>query len=194
MVVFRRKQIIVLTLILLVVIAGYVQYNYEQEGTAFFSKNNASELGEAVYVDGKNISLKNKDFSDECKDNDCKQSSKQVNDFFTQAKMDKEKHRAQNKEMLKAILADENVGKEEKSKAYSQMMKLVSDSEKEAKIEMLVKEKGFGNVVAILGEGGNLDILIKSPELNSVQVAQISEIGLRHANINLSDIHIKNIY
>ena len=48
MMVFKRKQIVILALILMIVVAGYLQYSYRQGST---SANTEGKLGEAVYVD-----------------------------------------------------------------------------------------------------------------------------------------------
>ena len=49
MVVFKRKQIVVLALALMIVITGYLQYSYNRSSLANKDENKGSS--EAVYVD-----------------------------------------------------------------------------------------------------------------------------------------------
>ena len=48
--VIKRRQIIILALVVMIVVAGYIQYSYKKSG---FSQtdSDAGKLGEAVYVD-----------------------------------------------------------------------------------------------------------------------------------------------
>ncbi len=50
MMVFKRKQIVVLSLVLMIVVAGYLQYSYKKSSISVNSKDN-EKLGEAVYVE-----------------------------------------------------------------------------------------------------------------------------------------------
>jgi len=73
-------------------------------------------------------------------------------------------------------------------------MELLDYSHKEQQIETLVKERGFKDCLAVFGDDGSLDIIIKTVSLSSAQTAQIADIAVRHANVEMQEIHIKNIY
>lgn len=204
MMVFKRKQIVVLSLVLMIVVAGYLQYSYKKSSVTVGGNDN-SKIGEAVYVESNDPTAKDqkdqKDQKDKTNQNkkDTKASSisasKQANDFFAQAKLDKEVTRSKEEDSLKAITEDTKVTKEAKAKAYDQMVKMIGNSEKEMKVETLVKKMGFSDVVALFGDDGSLDIVVKSQTLTSSQVAQITDIASRQANVSdLDKIHIKNIF
>jgi stage III sporulation protein AH len=195
MMVFKRKQVIVLALVLMIVVAGYLQYSYKKSSVSVSGKDDG-RLGEAVYVEneketaGQGSDVKN-DGKATSKDVG---ASKQANDFFAQAKLDKEVVRSKDKDTLQQITKDENASKEVKAKAYDKMMAIVENSQKEQNIETLVKEKGFDDVVALFAEDGSLDIIVKSPGLTSAQVAQITDIATRHAKLDVEKVHIKNVF
>ena len=198
MMVFKRKQIVVLALVLMIVVAGYLQYSYKKSSVAANDKENV-KLGEAVYVDNiENKDVVEKDAQNEVKKSDKKTeavtASKQATDFFAQAKLSKQSIRSKDEEDLKSITNDANAAKEIKSKAYEQMMKIVENSDKEMRVETLVKKAGFEEVIALFGDDGSLDVVIKAPSLSSAQAAQISDIASRQAKLEMSKIHIKNIY
>lgn len=183
MMVFKRKQIVVLALVLMILAAGYLQYNYRQSSISISEKDN-EKLGQAVYVDGDNKTSAGTTVS----------ASKQATDFFAQAKLDKEISRSKDTESLKTLSADTTASKEIKLKAQENVLKISENSQKETRIETLVMEKGFNDALALFGDDGSVDVVVKSPTLTSAQVAQISDIVSRQANVPISKIHIKNIF
>ena len=197
MVVFKRKQIVVLALILMIVVAGYLQYSYKQGSTSAGKDN--GKLGEAVYVDSQlgdeSLNADQEAKIDEKSDKKADVSaSKLANDFFAQAKMDKEMSRSKSNDDLKAISEDANASKETKAEAYEKMMALVNNADKEMRIETLIKEKGFSDAVALFADDGSIDIIVKTPSLTSAQTAQISDIVSRQAKVAIEDIHIKKLF
>ena len=169
MVLLKKRQIISLSLIAMIVVAGYLQYNKPKDSVS----SNDNTVGQKVYV---NASV----------------DKEKKEDFFAKTKLERDIARGQNKEILQEISLDKNATDEVKKSAYQQMLKLVSDKEKETKIETMVKEIGFSNVIAILGDDENLDIIVKSNELNSNLATQIASIGKRYANVSMSNIHVKS--
>jgi len=196
MMVFKRKQIVVLSLVLMIVVAGYLQYSYKKSSISVNGKE-ASRLGEAVYVENQDDSVQTGKDTKDTKDGKTPKAaaaSKQATDFFAQAKLDREITTGKNKESLNTIIEDKNASKEVHTKAYDQMMKIVSNLEKQVRIETMIKEKGFNDVVALLGDDGSLDIVVKTPSLSSVQTTQIADVASRQANIPIGNIHIKPMY
>ena len=202
MMVFKRKQIVVLSLVLMIVIAGYLQYTFKKDGSASVAGNENSKLGEAVYVDNQDASVANSattsgSTSKDTKDNKSSSiasASIQANNYFAQARIDKESTRGKNTESLKAIADDTKVSKEIKSKAQDQMLTLISYAEKETNIETLIKAKGYSDAVATFGDDGSLDIVVKAPTLTEVDTAQIADIAARQGNVKMTEIYISNKY
>ena len=197
--VFKRNQIVVLSLVLMIVVAGYLQYSYKQSSLSASNKDN-SKIGEAVWVDNSQaidkqtsaqVSADIKSTSN-AKASGAVSASKEANNYFTQSKLDREISRGKDTDSLKSITSDSSVAKETKAKAYGAMMKLVENSQKEMRLETLIKEKGFSDVLALFGDDGSVDIVVKSPDLTDAQAAQIYDIASRQANISIAKIHIKN--
>jgi stage III sporulation protein AH len=186
----KRKQIVVLSLVLMILVAGYVQYTYKRSSTST-SDNGTGKLGEAVFVDN-NGSMSIDKVNGAVK-TDAK-SSKQANDYFAQAKLDKEVTRSKDTDSLKVITEDVNASKEEKNKAYDDMMSIIGESQKELKIETLIKKIGFADVIALMGEDNSVDVVVKAPNLNSSEISQITDIVVREAKTDVNGIHIKNYY
>jgi stage III sporulation protein AH len=196
MMVFKRKQIVILALILMIVVAGYLQYSYKQGSTS--EDQNAAKLGDAVYVDNQIENQGLAGTEDEAA-NDAKpqtnvSASKMANDFFAQAKMDKEQSRSKSNESLKAITEDVNASKETRNEAYEQMMAIVEKADQEMRIETLINKMGFSDSVALFADDGSIDIIIKTPSLTNSQTAQITDIVTRQAKLTVDNIHIKTLF
>jgi stage III sporulation protein AH len=192
----KRKQIIVLSLILMIVIAGYLQYSYKKSSSSVSDRDNG-KLGEAVYVDSQNVVSEEPDdtiVSKDKKDQKEIEASQQANDFFAQAYLDREIARSRDTDALKEISEDPGATSEIKAQAYEEMMRIIANSQIETKIETLVKERGFEDVIAVFAGDGSLDIIVKTPALTSAETAQIADIAMRHAQLQMDQIHIKPVY
>lgn len=195
MMVFKRKQIVILALILMIVVAGYLQYSYRQGST---SADMNGKLGEAVYVDNEidNEGLAGLDIDtvENTKAQSNVSASKMANDYFVQAKMDKEQSRSKGNESLKAITQDINASKEIKAEAYDKMMAITANADKEMRIETLINKMGFAESIVVFADNGSIDIVIKTPSLSTSQTAQITDIVTRQAKADVDDIHIKTLF
>ncbi len=205
MVVFKRKQIVALSLVLMIVIAGYLQYSYKKSSVSVFETedvNSEPQLGEAVYVE--NNMLAEEDIADsfessteviEKSDNINEiLASKEANDFFLQAKLNREISRGKDKETLQEIAGNSSASNELKSQVNEHMEKLTYNSDMEMRIEALLQGKGFSDAVVLLASDGSLDIVVKAPTLSDLEVAQITNIASRQANIDIDKIYISKKY
>jgi stage III sporulation protein AH len=207
--IFKKRQIVALSLVILIVVAGYLQYTYNNSG---FSKadEEAGRLGEAVYVDNSDMeenpedALTNDNDSDiaideitvdTSKDKETSSgnivASKEANDYFAQTKLEREISRSKETDKLGNIAAEESASDEIRERAYEKMMALVDIADKEMRIEALIKKEGFEDVIAFFADDGSVDIIVKAPSLSSAQVTQITDIVTRHANVELDQITVK---
>lgn len=226
--VFKRKQIVVLSLVLMIVIAGYLQYSYKKSSISVneIVETDSPRLGEAVYVDNgdllenevaekTNESDKKDNKKEDNKKEDSKkednkkednkkdekkssskevQASKQANEFFAQAKMDKDVTRGKNKDELEQITKDPNADKQLKSQANEKILALIDKSEKEMAIETLIKEKGYNDVVVFMADDGSIDVVVKAQSLSDLEATQIADIASRQANVAIADVHVRSIF
>jgi len=193
MMVFKRKQIVILALVLMIVVAGYLQYSYRRGSS---SADVEGKLGEAVYVDNE---IDNEGIAgvDDALDESGKSNitaSKMANDYFIEAKMDREQSRSKVSESLKAITEDINASSETKKEAYDKMIALSENTEKEMRIEALINKMGFEESFVLFADNGSIDVVVKTPSLSKAQVAQITDIVTRQANVDVEDIHIKPLF
>ena len=186
----KRKQIIVLSLVLMLVIAGYLQYSYNKSSQ--FSEEDSAQIGDAVYVDNQDVDEDgNVSVSDSEKS---VTASKEANNYFAQTKMDRDIVRGKDIEIMKSITEDQAATKEAKAEAQAKMINIVETSQKELKIENLIKGKGFSDVVALFGDDGSVDIVVKAPAISKADTAKIVDIVTRQANVPMEKIIIKKMF
>jgi len=186
----KRKQIIVLSLVLMLVVAGYLQYSYNKSSQ--FSEEDSAQIGDAVYVDNQDINDGDTAAVDDSEKTVT--ASKEANNYFAQTKMDRDVVRGKDIEIMKSITDDQSASKEQKTEAQARMMKIVETSQKELNIENLIKGKGFSDVVALFGDDGSVDIVVKAPAISKADTAKIVDIVTRQANISLDKIVIKKMF
>lgn len=205
--VFKRKQIVILSLIMLILVAGYLQYSYKRSSIPTDTQDVGKNTGDSVFVDNSKTTDNTQSTSkiqstkdttnnkDKSSDNSVKDTaSRKANDYFAQTKLDLETQRSKDMETLKSITEDTNADTQSKKSAYEKIMKLTELSEKETKMAALIKQKEFSDVIVIANEDGNVNVTVKSPTLTSSQVAKIADIVSRQMNITLNKIRVNNIY
>lgn len=146
---FNRKYISAVMIIVLL-LAGAINRNYSQSN----KEETTKILGEAAYV--------NNDVAIE------------ENSEYNIAMNARDKARDEAKETLQDIINNPNTTGEGRKSAEQELISLVKISKNEADCEMILKEKGFENVVVTITDAGaNVSVSIKNPM--NTEIAQITE-------------------
>lgn len=193
----NKKQILVIALVLVIITAGVLQYTYGKTGFSS-QKEQEERLGEAVYVDNidgelVDLSVQGKDVTDVAEAGEEKVITADAGDYFIQARLDRESIRSRQKEELQEITSGEKQPGDVSEKAQEEYLDLIERSGIEATIESLIKQRGIEDVVVVFGTTGTVDLVVKADSLSQSQTAQISDIVIRHAGVEMEDIHIKNM-
>lgn len=202
----KRKQIIVLGLVLIIISVGILQYNYGKTGEAS-SVSNTDNLakgtemdeipGAAVYVNNSNSNASIDVNSSTDAINDSILKAQKATGYFAEARMERDKARSKQKEELKSVLDTKDASVAASltitaAEAQEQLVAVIKRSEIETTIETLIKQKGFEDAIAYMSDTGNIDIVVKAQSLSAKEVAQISDIVVRHADVTMEKISIKN--
>ncbi|HHV60448.1 MAG TPA: SpoIIIAH-like family protein [Clostridiaceae bacterium] len=192
MMVFKRKQVVVLSLVIMILVAGYLQYSYKKSSEAINDEKENGRLGEAVYVSDEGyISMGDGEDTQGNNLNTNITASQEANNYFAQARLEREITRSKNTDVLNSIAQDASASQETRDNAYLQMIKMVDMAECEMKIESLLEERGFADAIVFFGDN-NVDVIVKAPSLTEAQVAQISEIVRRQADVDYTQITVRN--
>ena len=109
--------------------------------------------------------------------------------FFTTYRTDRQSTRDQEISYYDAIIASATSSTDAKANAEAKKQELVARMEMELVTEGLIKAKGFDDVV-VTNSNGCVNVIVKSAELQSAEVAQIVSIVQEQANVGIDNIKI----
>ena len=195
--VFKKNQIIIAALAVMIAVAGYLNYS----GKIFHEKDGGAEEANA---DQELLDISEEDIEtvgDEIASNDSDVEGTPGEAVLTngsaettvaQAKVTREQVRAQNKETLQAIIDNTNLSESEKQEAVSQLVQMTQIAEQEAAVETMMASKGFSEAVVSI-DADSADIVVKAEELTDANRAQIEDIVTRKTKIAPQNIVITPI-
>lgn len=174
---FRKNQVIITALAIMIAVAGYINYadstlstkekadgTTADASTAGDSSRTVTETpGEAVLAG--------------------------ASTYMAQARIDREQIRSQNKDTLNEIINNTNLSETERQSAVQSMVEMTELVEKESATELLLEAKGFTDVVVNL-TGETADIVVPMKEVTEEQRAQIEDIVTRKTGIGVENIVI----
>ena len=181
---FKKNQIIITSLAIMIAVAGYLNYSGRLFGTDL--AENDSELANQELLD---ISLESGEADIEETPGEAVLTSGESNGLVAEAKVTREQVRAKNKEMLLEIIDNKNLSDEQKQDAVAQMIAMTDIAEKEASVETLLLSKGFSEVVVKLTKT-SADVVVNAAELSEASLAQIEDIITRKTDIAPENIVI----
>ncbi len=169
MMVFKKKQLVLAVLAVLVGVAGYLNISKEKiVETETDAVQTASEeyLGEAQLVE-----------------------SESVTDFFAQARIDREAGRSKSVETFNSLISNESADEETKETARQGILALAENTETETAIENLIRAKGFEDAVCYINNG-IANVVVKAEAIDSGDAALIAEIVSEQSGIESEKIKI----
>ncbi len=195
---FKKNQIIITLLTLMIAVAGYLNYS----GKLFGAPDKNSTEANAELANKELLDISEEDIeveeNEEIASNDSEVegipgeavlTNSAMEATVAQAKVAREQVRAQNRETLQELIDNTNISEEEKQSAIQQMVKMTEVAEKEMAIETMMASKGFSDSVVNLTED-SVDIVVNSRELSEANRAQIEDIVIRKTDISPEKIVI----
>ena len=217
--IFKKNQIIITALALMIAAAGYVSYTYgNEEDLAAATSQEVTEdtyeiseedalLEDDIFTDTEDpaLDLAQEESDDETVAADTEEASvenpgetvltgtvvENVN-FAVEMKMNREQVRSENKESLQAIIDSETLSDAQKQDAVDKMVALTDIAEKEAAAEMLLEAKGFTDVVVSITED-SCDVVLNMGEVTDAKRAQVEDIVKRKTNVSAENVIITPI-
>lgn len=198
---FKKNQIIIATLAVMIAVAGYLNYS----GKLFGGSGEGTEEANADLANQELLDISEEDIETGTEDivsNDSETEGTPGEAVLTngsadttvaQAKVSREQVRAQNKETLQAIIDNTNLSDEEKQDAVAQMVEMTEIAEQEMAIETLMASKGFSESVVSL-TSDSADVVVRAEELTDANRAQIEDIVTRKTEIAPENIVITPIH
>ena len=194
---FRKNQVIITALAIMIAVAGYINYADSTLSTKTTADGTTADTSTVL----KDISSLDTDITDEVDAGAAGDSSRTITEtpgeavlagastYMAQARIDREQIRSQNKESLLSIINNEALSETEKESAIASMVNMTDLVEKEAAAELLLEAKGFPDVVVNL-TGETADIVVPDTQVDDASRAQIEDIVKRKTGIGAENIVI----
>ncbi len=197
--IFRKNQVIITSLAVLIAVAGYLNFADVDLGLKDkeASTDSSSILDEVDYDLTDETALLDENGADSTLTGVTDQTTSTpgeavltaASDFAAQAKLSREQIRSQNKADLQSIINNQELGDEQKQEAVSTMVSMADLTEKESAAELLLEAKGFENVIVNL-TGETADVVVPQADLSDAKRAQIEDIVKRKTGIAPENIVI----
>ena len=204
--IFKKNQIIIAALAVMIAAAGYLNYSGKLFGDKDTAEKTNAELANKELLDISEEDV-TASASDDIKSQDGTDSdgsvdgtpgeavltSGEASAVVAEAKVTREQVRAKNKESLMEIIDNENLSDEQKQDAVNQMVAMTDIAEKEATAETLLASKGFSEAVVSLTQDA-ADVVVNAAELSDANRAQIEDIITRKTGVAAQNIVITPVY
>ena len=212
---FRKNQIIITSLAIMIVIAGYLNFTADQ--TKPVKQEAAAETAEkireeniqaeeaAAGAEADITSFPDEDLAsvsaeaESTADTETPEgekvgeavltSSASAGAFSASAKLNREQVRSKNKASLLEIINNTDISEDMKADAIASMNRMTDRAEKELDAELLLEAKGFKDSVVSINDD-SVDVIVGAAEITDEQKAQIEDIVTRKTERNVSDIVI----
>ena len=207
MFVIKRNQVIVTALVVMIAVAGYLNFTDNKEaqsGASALILTDDGDLESAVLNDGAIDTLPDDEEMLAAGDTDpitaeaanvddtgaaIFVNATGSNEYFVQARLDREQSRSKQKDILTEMINNENVDQTKKSECATSMLELQERIEKESAAEAMIEAKGFTNAYVRIDDE-TVDVVVDKQELTEAELAQIEDIVKRKTGFSEDQIRI----
>ena len=206
--IIKKNQLTILVLALMLVTAGYLNYNDTVQTQAEVAK-----IGDATLVSSNlsnSISNKIQDETNPETNNIINNTTEvtssiatteesvqtnaeatDLSEYYTSSRLERDTMYSQMLESYQKILDSKTTTEKQKSAAQTEIDNINKTKNAIMICENLIKTKGFQDVV-IFSNDDSISVVINKEELAKEDIAQIQSIIAREMNADIDDIHIMN--
>lgn len=197
--IFKRNQIIITVLAVMIAVAGYVNYistidDDLQEANAPIDEKENEIID--IFSNDSDVEDVNAEIDDTSlmEPGTAVMTSADIANsaMISEVKLNREQVRASNKETLYQIIDNANLDEASKQAAISEMIELTETAEKEMAAELLLEAKGYGDCIVTIVDDG-VDVVVNLSEISDVQRAQIEDVVKRKTDCQADKIVISPI-
>jgi len=211
----KRNQVIITALVLMIAVAGYLNYeesrvNERREvmltDDGFMANLTAEDDIESLEITSLDYWLSDDDLGSALiMDDNFEIATEEIpgnepgeavfvnmsgdSSFFLQAKLDREQSRARQRDILTEMINNVNVESAQKAQVADEMLEIQRRIEKEASAEALIEAKGFKEAFVRI-DSNTVDVIVSKEALTDAEIAQIEDIVRRKTGVNAENIRI----
>ncbi len=213
---FKKNQVIVYAIVLMLMTAGYLNYttNTEKQTSVETAMQmeagddmQLADIGDATLVNSNDVvpentnsnntttneiesnSIANNQITAENATAITPTSSNNSDDYFVKSKLERDTMYSQMTETYEKVLNSNNSLETQKQTATQEIQRINETKNSIMICENLIRTKGFENSI-IFVNGNSISIIIKADEIKQEEVAQIQNIISREMKAEIENIHI----
>lgn len=218
--IFRKNQIIITALALMIAVAGYVSYTQtntvekeamnssaetvadtydisDEDAVAEIFTDTEDNTASAENTTEEKDAEKKKETADKTEDKNpgetvLTSASAETVDFAAEVKLSREQIRSKNKETLMDVINNTSITEAQKQDAIDAMIAMTDAAERENAAEMLLEAKGFTDVVVSITDN-SADVVLDMGDVTDAKRAQVEDIVKRKTGITAENIVITPI-
>lgn len=203
--IFKKNQIIVTMLAVLIAVAGYLNYadNKADSGEAKKVNTNTYESvyeGDELLSGTADIASLDENVTQNEGETVAEGETQEpgaailtngstLSSYMVQARLDREQTRSKNKETLQEVIDNTEIADSEKQKAVESMVEITEICEMENNIETLLKAKGFSDIIVTISDE-QADVIVSERDIDDAKRAQIEDVIKRKVGISTENITI----
>lgn len=201
--VIKKNQLTILVISLMLVTAGYLNYNENLQ-----TSTEIADIGDATLVSSNlSNSIESKNNENEIQNNvatndvvDSKKEEETVKtnteisstqEYFSSSKLERDTMYSQMLESYQKILDSTTTTEKQKNAAQEEIDKINKTKNAIMISENLIKTKGIENVI-IFQNDDSVNVVISKEELKKEDIAQVQSIIAREMGASIDNIHIMN--
>lgn len=184
----KKRGAVYSVIALMLCVAVYLNWNYSRTGEDLSVGGDAAEtgskiLGETILVDGEAEDAEQQEKTAE--------NSKTGSDYFSEARLSRQKARDEAVNILNTTVENENASEEAKTAANTDIQVMADNAMIESRIENLVVAKGYQECVVFINDTG-VNVIISKLEngLSDTDAAKIKDIVIDEAQVTADQIKI----
>ena len=206
--IIKKNQLTILVLALMLVTAGYLNYNSNQTVT---TEGKVASIGDATLVSSNIVSSNTTNTTNNVEESNLISATsttesnveeleetvktnsqpKENENYFVSSKLERDNMYSEMLESYQKILDSTTTSNKQKEEAQKEIT-IINNTKNAIMIsENLIKTKGFEDCL-IYSNDNSINIIIKKDELTKEDTAQIQSIIAREMNAKLESIHIMN--
>ena len=206
--IIKKNQLTILVLALMLVTAGYLNYNENIQTSTevasigdatLVSSNLSNSITNTIQTQANEITsnaISNTSVASSIsttKENVVQTNSEIANteEYFTSSRLERDTMYSQMLESYQKILDSTTTSEKQKSAAQTEIDKINKAKNAIMISENLIKTKGFKDVIIFLNDD-SISVVINKDELEKEDIAQIQSIIAREMKAKIEDIHIMN--
>ena len=209
--IIKKNQLTILVLALMLVTAGYLNYNDTIQTQAEVAKIGDATLVSSNLSNSISNQIQNETKIENANTNNSENNTREVassistteeslqtnakitdtNEYFTSSRLERDTMYSQMLESYQKILDSKTTTEKQKSAAQTEIDNINKTKNVIMICENLIKTKGFEDVV-IFSNDDSISVVINKEDLGKEDIAQIQSIIAREMNADIDDIHIMN--